>query len=192
MLFISDIIIIDSLFFYFGSHPIQVGPKINSNRTRGERHRERTRRRFDIAEGGVLRCKKSPKCEGTTNFFTNSKLRDILAPDPAPIPLVHPAHVREGGCFGDEGSRDSRLRGALSAKYGIRIIGTKPPRFPNATRMKSIYRRGRCMPRAFFLSTGGGRGKKRRTGSLGRRWKAAVLNGCENTRISVLWVFVTE
>lgn len=93
-----------------------------------------------------------------SNFFTNSKL-GILTPDSVPIPLTHPAHVRKGGCFGDEGSRDSLPRYApLSAKYGIRIIGTKPPRFPSATRMKSIYRRERYMPRAFFLSTGMGEG----------------------------------
>jgi len=43
------------------------------------------------------------------------------------LPLAHPAHVREGGCFDDEGSWDSlsRAASALSAKYEIRIIGIR-------------------------------------------------------------------
>jgi len=48
-----------------------------------------------------------------------------------------------------------------------------PSRFPSATRMKSIYRRKRYMPRASFLSNELSRAdkKKKKPGSLGRREK---------------------
>jgi len=51
-----------------------------------------------------LRRVKEPSNFSRTQNFGSSL---PLSPLSRLIPLAHPAHVREGGCFGDEGSRDS-------------------------------------------------------------------------------------
>jgi len=127
------------------------------------------------SRGGILLEKEPKTCEGTVELFTNSKTLDLLfrwALFPVwsrlLIPLTYArvvvlamrvAGIRSGGALGK--IRDTNYWDDPP----------KPSRFPSATRMKSIYRRKRYMPRASFLSNTSCHEEIKKTGSLGRREK---------------------
>lgn len=124
--------------------------------------------------GKRARCAKGPSNFSRTQNFGSS----LLEPAFRLIPLAHPAHVREGGCFGDEGSRDSLSRCGAFGKIrdpNYWDAPPKPPRFPSATRMKSIYRRERCMLRAFFLPSALSHTRGKKIGSLGKCGRCFII-----------------